>query len=404
MGIEAAIPWRAIRTGGLLLATIAQTACLGGLTGTLKQTNVELRNAVDSFDRAIDSLSRQSSDWQVTLQQLEKSIVADVQSTVRVEVTNLLREGVLGAGVEFRCDGEFISIRTARELARIRNDLARTLNGAGLKPPIPLLPIPPTQPYVCSAVPVAVDMSLGPERRSMLHVFGFDLRSLPISADVIDAAGVQTPVSGSLGVISDTELVLDLTERGAGLTENHRLIAFSWNGSVQSVIRVLAPGAEGPSCHTETVLVTPGSNTFVPPRVGKGDADFSGHGPCVLFNLRLDLDLLRSRLTANFDMDAYECSDYDKRKKDFTEARGSGQIVLFQVTSPGDRILGFDLGSSSSNQYIDSDHQDDLFTLGGTNPVEKLIFVGDTDGNEAGTRTQVTIFFRELRIQVEKCG
>ena len=35
-------------------------------------------------------------------------------------------------------------------------------------------------------------------------------------------------------------------------------------------------------------------------------------------------------------------------------------------------------------------------------PVERLIFVGDTRGNEAGTRTKVDIFFREFRIEVEE--
>ncbi len=57
----------------LSLSYLIQTGCsaIRGIGNVLDQTNVELRNAVDSFDRAIDALSRQSSDWQVVLQYLE---------------------------------------------------------------------------------------------------------------------------------------------------------------------------------------------------------------------------------------------------------------------------------------------------------------------------------------------
>lgn len=385
------------------LIVILQAGCLGGLTSTLDQTNVELRNAVDSFDRAIDSLARQSADWQVVVQDLERTIVADVQSTARVELTNLMRTGLLGAGGEFRCDAEFLRVRTERELRRIRNEMAATLNAAGVRPPIALLEIPPAEPHICSVVPAAVDISVDPGRRSMLDVYGYELRSVPIGANLIDSAGARTNVTTSLGVISDTQMVLDLTSGGANLNDTHRQIAFAWNNRVQSVVRVLSPGSAAPACTTRTVMVTGDSQTFIPPHV-TGDQEFDGHGPCVRFRLGLNVDPLRSVLVANFNMNAFECDDaFARPRSDYTRAAGDGQAVLFRVANPGDQIESFNVDSSFTFDYIDNDVQDDIYPFAGTSPVERLLFTGDTDGSEAGTRTKVDIFFRELRITVREC-
>ncbi|HJQ39636.1 MAG TPA: hypothetical protein VKB93_21030 [Thermoanaerobaculia bacterium] len=382
---------------------ILQAGCLGGITGTLQQTNVEVRNAVDSFDRAIDTLARESADWQVVLQDLERTIVADVQSTTRVELTNLMRTGLLGAGAEFRCDADYLRLRTAGELRRIRNDLAASLNAAGVRPPIPLLDVPAPEPHICSVVPAAVDISTDPPRRAMLDVYGYDLRSLPIGADVINSRGVRTNVTHALGVISDTQMVLDLTSGGANLDSNHRQIAFAWNNRVQSVVRVLAPGSVAPVCTTREERVRAAPQTFIPPHVA-GDQEFFGHGPCVRFRLELRLDAMRNELTAFFDMKAFECDGaFDRPQSDFTAAEGSGQAALFRVANPADQIESFNVDPVSTFDYIDNDELDDMATFAGRNPVEKLIFTGDTSGSEAGTRTKVEIYFRELPIRVREC-
>jgi hypothetical protein len=57
-----------------------------------------------------------------------------------------------------------------------------------------------------------------------------------------------------------------------------------------------------------------------------------------------------------------------------------------------------------AEQYIDTDHAEDLFTYSDSgNPVEKLRFVGDTKGDEAGTKTRVLINLRPIRITKETC-
>jgi hypothetical protein len=103
-------------------------------------------------------------------------------------------------------------------------------------------------------------------------------------------------------------------------------------------------------------------------------------------------------------MEAFECSDsFTKPRSDYTTARGYGSATLFRVTGPGERILGHNLDSYMSWEYIDTNTSNDVFTFTGANPVEKLEFVGDTGGDDAGVRTGVTIYFREMRVQVETC-
>jgi hypothetical protein len=103
-------------------------------------------------------------------------------------------------------------------------------------------------------------------------------------------------------------------------------------------------------------------------------------------------------------MHAFECAgDFSKPKADFTSARGEEELVL-KVASPRGRILGFDVNTTMNQQYIDTNTSDDNFSYGPPNPVKTLRFVGDTEGDEAGTRTGVFITFREISVGLETCA
>ena len=159
--------------------------------GTLKSISERFDNrmgeAIRSMDYAIATLAQQSADWQVVVTNLEKEISKDVQSTIRTEIHDLTRSAVLSTGAEVRCNAEFMRIKIRRELIDLRNSLAQSLNAELIKLPfknyqMPLLPEEPVRPFICDIVPAAVDMSLDPERRTKIDIYGFDLRSLPISA------------------------------------------------------------------------------------------------------------------------------------------------------------------------------------------------------------------------------
>jgi len=143
---------------------------------------------------------------------------------------------------------------------------------------------------------------------------------------------------------------------------------------------------------------------FVPPREGGGDADYDGNGPCVDFRLALQLEDGDKTLAARYRMHAFECDgDFSKPKEDFTSAIGEEEMVL-KVASPQGRILSYEADTSMMQQYIDTNHSDDAFAFDPLSPVKILRFVGDTGGDEAGTRTGVFITFRETRVELETCA
>jgi hypothetical protein len=107
---------------------------------------------------------------------------------------------------------------------------------------------------------------------------------------------------------------------------------------------------------------------------------------------------------ASYFMHAFECrNDFNKPRDDFTAAEGRRETIVFSA-GPESRILGYSVANSMSESYIDNDHGDDFFAYAGNNPVLSLRFIGDTSGDEAGTKTGVQIGLRELELKFEDCG
>ena len=162
-----------------------------------------------------------------------------------------------------------------------------------------------------------------------------------------------------------------------------------------------------PHCPIRTEVVPRQTVLFAPPNVGGAggaDPDFDGHGPCVDFRLALQLEDGDKTLAAKYRMHAYECdNNFEKPKDDFTSAQGHDELDL-KVASPRGQILSYNVDTSMSERFIDSDHADNVFSYAPPNPVEKLHFVGDTGGNEAGTKTAVFITFREVSVELETCA
>src|SRR5690348_13869950 len=68
---------------------------------------------------AIDQLAQQSQDWQTILPQLENKLIADANSTLANEVSQLLQNGIAAAGGEVRCELDFVGNRMREGLEKI---------------------------------------------------------------------------------------------------------------------------------------------------------------------------------------------------------------------------------------------------------------------------------------------
>ncbi|KYF69385.1 hypothetical protein [Sorangium cellulosum] len=147
---------------------------------------------------------------------------------------------------------------------------------------------------------------------------------------------------------------------------------------------------DGDAILSTSTLVGLSTGFYVPPRVG-GDAEFDGHGPSV--SLQVELSVFNgNELWAAVYMDALET------KSNWTHAEGTAWYRLHTASRP---IAGVDGPISFNHTYTDTDHAHDIFTFAPDNLVNTLDYVGDTKGNEAGTKTGVRVFFNPITIVTE---
>ena len=344
-----------IRLAGAVLLALMLYGC--GIKSAIGKIDARMSEAIHSMDKAIATLSQQSSDWQTVITDLSENVTKEMQSTIDNEVQNLTRNSVLTTGGELRCNAEFMRVKLRRSLIEMRNSLAQSLNnelaGLGLSGyQFNMVPEEVVEPFICDVVPSAVDLSLSPDRRKKLDIYGFDLRSMPIyvtyrsygifqakpsvgyhefvremapraerfisdRSAMISAAAredirmsgfvlaepfkIFNPViSGSLSVLSDFHAVLDLTAAGANLPPNASEIVLSWNNQLKSEIPILTD-LQILECETTESPLKPGlAETFIPPAVQGPDAEFDGHGPCMSVSIYLWLDAGRKNLYATY--------------------------------------------------------------------------------------------------------
>lgn len=443
--------------GGILLALMLN-GC--GIKSAINKIDARMADAIHSMDKAIATLSQQSSDWQTVITDLAENVTREMQSTIDNEVQNLTRNSVLTTGGEVRCNAEFMRVKLRRSLIDMRNSLAQSLNnelaGMGITGyQFSMLPQELVEPFICDVVPSAVDLSLSPDRRKKLDIYGFDLRSMPIyvtyrsfgmfqakpsvgyhefaremaprseriimnRSEVIAAAvreDIKMPsfdlawpnklfhpvITGSLSVLSDFHAVLDLTAAGANLPPNASEIILSWNNELQSEIPILTD-LQVLECETTGIPLAAGlKETYIPPAVDGPDTEYDGHGPCMSVSIRLWLDPERKNLYATLTVNAYECNEDWTGKSDHTQAYGSKTLKLFSVQDENAIIESYDADPVFYDSYRDSDHEEFTKLYAGTSPVDEIKWNGDTKGDEAGTRTWVKLTFRQFKVNVKKC-
>lgn len=165
------------------------------------------------------------------------------------------------------------------------------------------------------------------------------------------------------------------------------------------------------ACQTKSYTI--GSRTltkFVPSHV-RGDRDYAGHGPDVQLKTNLELltnasggTTLRTRLAITA----------TETVSDWTTTQGVMYSQLF-VTDAGYRVnrivdaSGRTVVIQDQKYYRDTDHADDLLAPGYvtstnfTSFVSRYVVTGDTAGDEAGTRTGVTLTTKGFTVYASTC-
>lgn len=356
----------------LVLVCASGCSLLSELIGTIG-TAVKRTDLI--LDEAIGKLVNAQSDWQNILKDTTNQLTSSAQSTVRNEVNDLLQRGIASASGELRCDADFLVNRMRNGLIRIKQEFLHQ-------------PIDPLEPQLCNVVPLAVDRALVPTRLNRLEFYGYDFDTTPVSVLLFQANGTSTNVSNVLNRPTHYHMTLTLGgSTGVQLDSNSAKLVLKWNNKEISSIAVIQPVT--PICKKQLVQRQPNSITYIPPNT-VGDREYNGHGPSTTASVTLTNS--GSSVTSRLYMRARETTS------DWTTAEGSRTDTIF-TPAPGWRVNQIVGATSSSWSYTDSNHNNDIFS-GGNGPVARWEFVGDTDGDEAGTRTSVTVTYNVLQFEV----
>jgi hypothetical protein len=254
-------------------------------------------------------------------------------------------------------------------------------------------PVDPLEPQLCNVVPLAIDRSLVPTRLNVLEIYGYDFDTTPVSVLHQTTAGT-VDVSSILNKPTHYHMTLTLGgTTGVQLTDKSQKLILKWSGKEISTIAVIQPVT--PVCKVRTNQKQPNGFTFIPPHT-VGDSEYNGHGP----NVTAYVQLINhgSSVEAKTYMRARETTS------DWTTAEGTRSDTVY-IPDPGWRVSQILVGNpsgcsafTSCISYTDTNHDPDIFA-GGNGPVSRFEFLGDTDGDEAGTKTKVTVTYNVLKFE-----
>lgn len=85
-------------------------------------------------------------------------------------------------------------------------------------------------------------------------------------------------------------------------------------------------------------------------------------------------------------------------RSDWTTAEGT---QYYQIATLSGQVSGILSGSATIHRYRDTNHDRDIFSFPPGDLVEHLEYVGDTKGNEVGSRTGVQVFLQPITVALQ---
>jgi hypothetical protein len=195
---------------------------------------------VESFNNAITGLESQSGSWQATLQNLQTQLVAQGQSTLANEVQSVVNRGVASASLEFRCDVDFLGSQLAQALKNILASYQKKT-------------LPGEPPHFCNVDPPVIDLSITPDRRQLLNIYGFNFSSGVIKVSVVDLQHnkTTTPPPGTLTLAISSEFLATLNTVNYTFSGTDTVVRFTLPGNETRDVNIKQPptvGGVGQAC------------------------------------------------------------------------------------------------------------------------------------------------------------
>jgi hypothetical protein len=363
-----------------VLLVLSLTGC--GLADTLKNAIGFGASTADRtlniLDGGIARLDNNSAEWQSVLEDMQSKLTTDAQSTIRNEITQLIQRSVEAVSSNIKCIIDLVGTRVKENLLRIRAELLG-------------VPAPAIEPFICTSIPSVVDMSLSAEQRNRVELYGFDFDTTPAVQVALQNASGSVDVSQDLDRPTQYLMTLNLGASGIPVNATSQRLVLNWQGKVISTIAVIQP--QTPVCQTKSVQFTPPSITYLPPKIGSGDAEFGGNGPDV--TVSVNLTKAGNSVDARIYMRAIET------KSDWTEAAGTITKQVY-IAPPGWTLESIDSPLNDSVHYVDTNIFPDNFNGGG--PVAQFVITGDTEGDDAGRTTKADISFNEMKMTLLQVG
>jgi hypothetical protein len=260
-----------------------------GVTGSIDR-------AIGSFNRAISTVAELSDQWKQVANDLVPKLQAAGHQAIANDLQNLATRSINDAGVQFRCNVDYLRRRSQQILMSLKEALVKDEKMADKKGSVP--------PYFCSPSPAFVDLYVPIASRTNIVVYGFDLDALDkdnkgITLTSVHKDGTRQDVSAAVFKTSFYQIVIDISPSGVQITPEIRSLEIGWGGKVLSEVPVIGP-------KIDKVQIVPQQDLpWFLPKLTKGDADFDG---TMIITARVRLEVLddKTRLVARVFMVGHE--------------------------------------------------------------------------------------------------
>jgi hypothetical protein len=342
------------------------------------------------FDATINSLNNDSSRWQQALRDLSDKLPAAIQSSIRVEVTQLAERSLAKAGIEFRCNVDFLAHRAVQALQQIKKMLR------GGTPEV-------LAPSFCQVSPPEINLQLTSARRERIEFSGYDMdrkdpAGHPVQMVMINAANQVRAISEQL-IGRTTHYVLVLNSGDAAIARE--LVSFkatkvklSWSGNTDGLPEVIV--RQWTPTHRPSREAI-GELSYTPPKVGRGDADFNTHDNEPM-SVRASADVMIAGNTIRVRVSLHAREE----RPDWTEVNGVSEWKTGYTAPAGWKITSAaPLRSSTLNGSINRNGAV-TWNLPQGELVQRFVVFGDQNGDEAGTWTRIQAFFNPITVELEE--